>query len=49
MKEAFPSARILVASEAIKADTLAFSTWMDSVGWLDKHPQIVIGAVVLPL
>jgi glyoxylase-like metal-dependent hydrolase (beta-lactamase superfamily II) len=40
LKEAFPDARILVASEAIKADTLAFSTWMDSVGWLDKQPQM---------
>jgi len=40
LKEAFPSARILVASEAIKADTLGFSKWMDSVGWLDKQPQM---------
>ena len=40
LKEAFPAARILVASEAIKADTLAFSKWMDSVGWLDKQPQM---------
>jgi glyoxylase-like metal-dependent hydrolase (beta-lactamase superfamily II) len=40
LKEAFPSARILVASEAIKADTLGFSKWMESVGWLDKQPQM---------
>jgi glyoxylase-like metal-dependent hydrolase (beta-lactamase superfamily II) len=40
LKEAFPSARILVASEAIKADTVGFSTWMDSVGWLEKQPQM---------
>jgi glyoxylase-like metal-dependent hydrolase (beta-lactamase superfamily II) len=40
LKEAFPGARILVASEAIKADTLGFSKWMDSVGWLDKQPQM---------
>jgi glyoxylase-like metal-dependent hydrolase (beta-lactamase superfamily II) len=40
LKEAFPGARIVVASEAIKADTLSFSTWMDSVGWLDKQPQM---------
>jgi glyoxylase-like metal-dependent hydrolase (beta-lactamase superfamily II) len=40
LKEAFPSARILVASEAIKADTLGFSKWMDSVGWLEKQPQM---------
>src|SRR5580698_6359601 len=30
LKEAFPSARILVASEAIKTDTINFSTWMHS-------------------
>lgn len=40
LKEAFPSARILVASDAIKADTIGFSTWMDSVGWLDQQPQM---------
>ena len=40
LKEAFPSARILVASDAIKADTLGFSKWMDSVGWLEKEPQM---------
>jgi glyoxylase-like metal-dependent hydrolase (beta-lactamase superfamily II) len=40
LKEAFPGTRILVASEAIKADTLGFSRWMDSVGWLDKQPQM---------
>jgi len=40
LKEAFPEARILVASDAIKADTLGFSRWMDDVGWLDKQPQM---------
>src|SRR5580693_6329092 len=40
LKEAFPGARILVASEAIKGDTLGFSKWMDSVGWLNKQPQM---------
>lgn len=40
LKEAFPSARILVASEAVKADTINFSTWMHSVGWLDQQPQM---------
>jgi glyoxylase-like metal-dependent hydrolase (beta-lactamase superfamily II) len=40
LKEAFPSARILVASEAIKTDTINFSTWMESVGWLDQQPQM---------
>jgi glyoxylase-like metal-dependent hydrolase (beta-lactamase superfamily II) len=40
LKEAFPSARILVASEAIKTDTINFSAWMQSVGWLDQQPQM---------
>jgi glyoxylase-like metal-dependent hydrolase (beta-lactamase superfamily II) len=40
LKEAFPGARILVASEAIKADTMAFSAWMEGVGWLDQQPQM---------
>jgi glyoxylase-like metal-dependent hydrolase (beta-lactamase superfamily II) len=40
LKEAFPAARILVASDAIKADALGFSTWMESVGWLDGQPQM---------
>jgi glyoxylase-like metal-dependent hydrolase (beta-lactamase superfamily II) len=40
LKEAFPEARILVASAAIKADALAFSSWMETVGWLDKQPQM---------
>jgi len=40
LKEAFPGARILVASEAIKTDTINFSTWMESVGWLDQQPQM---------
>jgi glyoxylase-like metal-dependent hydrolase (beta-lactamase superfamily II) len=40
LKEAFPSARILVASEAVKTDTINFSTWMHSVGWLEQQPQM---------
>ncbi len=40
LKEAFPSARIIVASEAIKTDVIDFSTWMQSVGWLDQQPQM---------
>src|SRR5579863_7878934 len=40
LKEAFPSARILVASESVKRDILEFSTWMNSIGWLDKQPQM---------
>jgi glyoxylase-like metal-dependent hydrolase (beta-lactamase superfamily II) len=40
LKEMFPGARILVATEAIKADMQGFSAWMDSVGWLDKQAQM---------
>jgi glyoxylase-like metal-dependent hydrolase (beta-lactamase superfamily II) len=40
LKEAFPSARVLVASEAIKRDAIDFSKWMESVGWLEKQPQM---------
>ncbi|MCI4343664.1 MAG: MBL fold metallo-hydrolase [Thermoplasmata archaeon] len=40
LKEEFPQARILVASTSIKADMAGFSSWMESVGWLDKQPQM---------
>ncbi|MEI9942194.1 MAG: MBL fold metallo-hydrolase [Pseudomonadota bacterium] len=40
LKEAFPGARIVVASHAIKSDMIDFSTWMQSVGWLDQQPQM---------
>src|SRR5580658_827367 len=40
LKEAFPQASILVASPAVKADMAGFSRWMESVGWLDKQPQM---------
>lgn len=35
MSKAFPDAKIVVASEAVKADIIGFSTWMESVGWLE--------------
>jgi glyoxylase-like metal-dependent hydrolase (beta-lactamase superfamily II) len=40
LKEAFPDARLIVASQAIKSDIVAFSQWMDGIGWLDKQPQM---------
>jgi glyoxylase-like metal-dependent hydrolase (beta-lactamase superfamily II) len=40
LKEAFPEARILAASAAVKADIVGFSTWMEGVGWLDAQPQM---------
>jgi glyoxylase-like metal-dependent hydrolase (beta-lactamase superfamily II) len=48
LKEAFPGARIVVASDAIKADTINFSTWMQSVGWLDQQPQMKPRIVTTP-
>jgi glyoxylase-like metal-dependent hydrolase (beta-lactamase superfamily II) len=40
LKERFPSIRILVASDEIKSDIVAFSKWMESVNWLDQQPQM---------
>lgn len=36
----FPAAEIVVATEAIKQDIIGFSTWMESVGWLDAEPTL---------
>jgi glyoxylase-like metal-dependent hydrolase (beta-lactamase superfamily II) len=36
----FPKAKIVVASQEIKNDIKGFSTWMESVGWLDKEPAL---------
>ncbi len=35
MSKTFPEAKIVVASKEIKADIIGFSTWMESVGWLE--------------
>ncbi len=36
----FPKAKIVVASQEIKNDIKDFSTWMESVGWLEKEPAL---------
>ncbi|WP_051216541.1 MBL fold metallo-hydrolase [Ferrimonas futtsuensis] len=36
----FPDAKIVVANDAIKQDIIGFSTWMESVGWLDAEPNL---------
>ena len=36
----FPQAKIVVANEGIKQDIKGFSTWMESVGWLDEEPAL---------
>ena len=36
----FPSAKVVVANKDIKQDIIGFSTWMESVGWLDAEPAL---------
>lgn len=36
----FPDATVVVANEDIKKDIIGFSTWMDSIGWLDAEPTL---------
>lgn len=36
----FPEAQVVVANENIKRDIIGFSTWMESVGWLDAEPAL---------
>ena len=40
MKQEFPKARIVVTKQEIKDDITSFSSWMESVGWLDKEPTM---------
>ena len=40
LSKVFPKAKIIVANEEIKKDILGFSTWMESVGWLDAEPLL---------
>ncbi len=36
----FPNAKVVVANEDIKQDIIGFSTWMESIGWLDAEPAL---------
>jgi len=36
----FPTAKVVVANQNIKQDIIGFSTWMESVGWLDAEPAL---------
>ena len=36
----FPSAKVAVTKQEIKNDIIAFSNWMESVGWLDAEPAM---------
>lgn len=40
LKKEFPNAEIIVATDKIKSDISGFSTWMESVGWLDAEPNL---------
>ncbi|MES9826479.1 MAG: MBL fold metallo-hydrolase [Candidatus Thiodiazotropha endolucinida] len=36
----FPAAMVVVANGSIKQDIIGFSTWMESIGWLDAEPSL---------
>lgn len=40
LRKEFPKVKIVVASKDIKQDIKGFSTWMESVGWLDAEPAL---------
>ena len=40
LKKEFPKAKIFVGSEEIKQDIIGFSSWMESVGWWEKEPNL---------
>ena len=40
IKNEFPDVKIVVTTQQIKDDIINFSTWMESVGWLDKEVNL---------
>ena len=40
IKNQFPEVEIVVTTPEIKNDIAGFSTWMESVGWLEKEPTL---------
>ena len=40
IKQEFPDVQIVVTTADIKNDIIGFSTWMESVGWLEKEPAL---------
>jgi glyoxylase-like metal-dependent hydrolase (beta-lactamase superfamily II) len=46
--ERFPALRILVANQAVKADIIGFSQWMESMGWLDAMPRMKVRSAANP-
>ena len=48
LKQEFPAAKIVVTKQEIKNDIIGFSTWMESVGWLEKEPTMKPKAICNP-
>lgn len=40
LKKEFPGVEILVSNIETKEDIIGFSTWMESVGWLEREPNL---------
>ncbi|MEI9955616.1 MAG: MBL fold metallo-hydrolase [Ferruginibacter sp.] len=40
LRQQFPAAVIVVTKQEIKNDIIAFSTWMEGIGWLEKEPAM---------
>ncbi|MEO1013307.1 MAG: MBL fold metallo-hydrolase [Bacteroidota bacterium] len=40
LKKVFPDVEIMVSNEETKQDIIGFSTWMESVGWLEGEPDL---------
>ncbi|MCK8046661.1 MBL fold metallo-hydrolase [Shewanella sp. 1CM18E] len=40
LMQTFPDVKVVVANEDIKKDIIGFSTWMESVGWLENEPAL---------
>ena len=40
LSKAFPEVEIVVAIQEIKDDIIGFSTWMESIGWLEAEPNL---------
>lgn len=40
LKKVFPDIKIMVSNAETKEDIIGFSTWMESVGWLDGEPNL---------
>jgi len=42
LTEAFPETPVYVYDQSVKNDIIGFSTWMESVGWLDNEPALKV-------